>query len=105
MNLYHIVRNWVDRQWSASAQRFKILLLPAILPLLLLSPIEKIQVGLGLVWFVAWNAFVAWRYWFYLKAVSVKADLEYDRKGKFRLSTEYNDTESATAAAKRTQKD
>ncbi|MEA3262230.1 MAG: hypothetical protein U9R07_01975 [Pseudomonadota bacterium] len=105
MNPYQIVRDWVDRQWHAKGGRFKILLLPAILPLFLLSPARATQAWVVWAWFVAWNAFVAWRYWVYLKAEAAKADIEYDRKGKFRLSAEYHDTESATASAKRTKKD
>jgi len=103
VNLYCIIRDWVDRQWCAPGLQFKVLLLPAMLPLLVILMIGKTPVldWAGWAWFGAWTIFVFWRWWIYIKMESRKSDLQYDRKGKFRLSREYHDTESATAAKER----
>lgn len=107
MKVYRYIRDWVDCQWRASSERFKILLLPAILPLLLIATIGKtpaLELG-GWAWFVSWSTFVFWRYWTYVETEAERADLRYDRKGKFQLSNEYHETESATAAKKRKHRD
>ncbi|MBB4631908.1 hypothetical protein [Sphingosinicella soli] len=103
MKVYIAIRDWVDRQWRAPGLRFKILLLPAMLPLLLI-PVTGNTPTLTMtvcVWFIGWNLFVFWRYWIFLKVVSRKADEQYDKVGKFNLANEYHDTESATAAGER----
>jgi hypothetical protein len=44
---------------------------------------------------------VSWRFGLALKEESAEADERYDTEGKYKLSAEYHDTESATAVAKR----
>ena len=103
MSFYRSIRDWVDRQWRAPGVQWKVLSLPAILPLLVILIIGKTRdlAIVGWAWFIAWNVFVLWRMWLYLKEESASADAHYDDAGKFRLSKEYHDTESATAARKR----
>ncbi|WP_324750233.1 hypothetical protein SH591_01595 [Sphingomonas sp. LY54] len=103
MKAYYTVRDWVDRQWRASGSQFRILFLPAIVPLIAVSTIGNglISNAVGWAWFGAWNVFVALRYWVYIREASRKADEEFDRVGKFQLASEYHDTESGTSAAKR----
>ena len=107
MKAYHAVRDWVDRQWRAAGLQFKILLLPAIIPLLAILMIGSgaVSYTIGWAWFGLWNSFVAWRYWMYLKELSREGDEKYDREGKFHLANEYHETESATAVADRKRSD
>jgi hypothetical protein len=107
LQLYGRIEGWVDRQWRAEGLRFKVLLFPAILPLLLagLMGAERTHLPYGFGWFGLWNIFVFWRYWRYLKLISEEGDRSYDDEGKFRLAKEYHDTESATAAAKRRRRE
>lgn len=103
MKAYHTVRDWVDRLWRAPGLQVKILLLPAILPVLVVWMIAKgpiLHAG-GWAWFGLWTTFIIWRYVMYMNEVSRETDKKYDNKDKFRLAQESHDTESATAAAER----
>ena len=59
----------------------------ALAPLFLLSSI--------------WTGFVFWRLSRILRAFTIIGDREYDRRGKFILPPEYENSESATAAGRR----
>jgi len=67
MRLYHATREWVDGRWKAPGLAFKILLLPAIVPALIigLGGFSDLEI-LMWAWFVLWNCFVTWRFvvWF-----------------------------------------
>jgi hypothetical protein len=103
--IYGGIRDWVDRQWRSDGQ-WRVLLLPAILPLLTPAILgsSTLTVAIPIVWFVAWNAFVLWRWWLHAKDVSATSDHHYDRFGKLKLAREYHGTESATAARARKKK-
>ena len=45
--------------------------------------------------------FVGWRFWVVTRQQVTESDELYDTRTKFELSSEYHETESATAAAKR----
>lgn len=45
--------------------------------------------------------FVTWRFFVVMKAQITECDREYDEDRKFKLASEYYQTESATAAAER----
>jgi hypothetical protein len=47
--------------------------------------------------------FVTWRFCIVLKKDAAKSDGLYDHIGKYELASEYHQTESATATAKRKQ--
>jgi len=51
---------------------------------------------------IGWITFVAWRGIRMLKASAIQGDRNYDRAGKFKLASEYHETMSATAAARKT---
>jgi hypothetical protein len=102
---YWAVQHWVDRTWQGT--NAKVLLLPAFVPSLIIMLIARDQAKNGLLlilqgcWFLLWNGFVAWRGWIKVRADAREADHYYDNVGKYRLSTEYHDSESATAAKRR----
>jgi len=53
----------------------------------------------------SWFAFGAWRAYRLLRAASLKGDRSYDRDLRRLLSKEYQDSESATATARRKAKE
>ena len=53
---------------------------------------------LGIASAVAWFGFYLWAFIVALKILGRKGDLDYDRRGKYKLSKEYHDTESASSA-------
>lgn len=52
---------------------------------------------LGIAWGTAWSALYLWAFIVAMKMDSRKGDLDYDQSGKYKLSKEYWDTESATS--------
>lgn len=64
------------------------------------SPV--VWVGIG--WAIAWSAFYLWALITATRLAGRKGDLDYDRRGKYKLSKEYWDTESATSAKAKTAK-
>ncbi len=46
-------------------------------------------------------AFVSWRFFVVMRASAIESDRTYDQEAKFKLASEYHQTESATAAAER----
>jgi len=52
---------------------------------------------LGTAWAIAWSGFYHWALIVAIRKEGRKGDLDYDRSGKYRLSKEYWDTESATS--------
>jgi len=85
--------------------RSRAVLSPAIPPLIvaLIFKDNSIVWTLAAIMSAGWLAFVAWRSWRMTKATTTRADRKYDRDGKFKLSSEYHDSYSATAA-KRTKR-
>ena len=104
--IYVAARDWVDRVLRWDGVRARVVVLPALIPAMLTAMIEAnpIVFGVTIAWFVAWSAFVAWRYWIYMREVSAQADRHYDQIGKFQLASEYHDTESATSVRGRKMK-
>jgi hypothetical protein len=51
-----------------------------------------------------WLVFL-WRGWLALRRISAREDRVYDRRTRFRLSREYRESESATAAKARRDRD
>ena len=105
MRVHLWTRDRVDR--TLRGPNYRTLTLPAFLPMLAAMLLDSpVPLSIGWVWLVAWSGFVAWRWWTLIKIESKRADRAYDRDGKFKLSREYWDTESATAAKakKRTSK-
>ena len=103
MSIFTAVTRWVDRTLRGPGVQARVVVLPAILPALAGLPFGNgtIVVTIVATWFVLWCLFVGWRYWLYMREVSVEADRNYDRIGKYRLASEYHSTESATAARAR----
>lgn len=103
MKLYYGIQGWVDRQWSTAVVPARVLMLPAVIPLIVILMIgpTSVSTAIGWGWFGLWNLFIFWRFWFYLREISREGDRHYDRVGKYRLDKEYHDTESATSAAER----
>ncbi len=103
MRMYFRTRDFVDRtfrslNWYASS-------LPGALPLFPSMFFDNSTVwAVAWIWFLLWEGFVFWRWWVYMKVEAERSDRAYDRKGKFRLSREYWDTESATASRARKAK-
>ena len=52
---------------------------------------------LGVASAIAWSAFYLWALIVAIRLDARKGDLDYDRRGKYKLSKEYWDTESATS--------
>jgi NhaP-type Na+/H+ and K+/H+ antiporter len=104
--IYVATRNWVDRVLRWDGVRARVVVLPAILPALAGLPFGNGPIVTTVVatWFVVWSLFVSWRYWLYMREMSVEADKNYDRVGKYSLAKEYHGTESATAARARKTK-
>lgn len=50
---------------------------------------------------VAWTSFVAWRGWRLLRATTIRGDRRFDQRDKFRLSPEYQASESILTARRR----
>jgi hypothetical protein len=48
-----------------------------------------------------WLAAYLWAFWLSFRAEAHEGDLNYDKRGKYRLAKEYWNTESFTAARKR----
>jgi hypothetical protein len=101
--IYAAARDWVDRVLRWNGYQARAVVLPALVPALLTAVVGagSVLVVLSAAWFVAWYAFVGWRYWLYMREVSTEADRQYDRVGKFQLAKEYHGTESATAVRDR----
>jgi hypothetical protein len=59
---------------------------------------------LGTAWAIAWSAFYLWAFIVAIRIDARKGDLDYDRRGKYKLSKEYWDTESATASKAKRKK-
>jgi len=59
---------------------------------------------LGTAWAIAWAGLYLWAFVAATRMAARKGDLEYDRRGKFSLSREYWNTESATSAKARKKK-
>ena len=104
--IYVAARGWVDRVLRWNGVRARAVVLPALIPAMLTAMFEAnpIMFGVATTWFVAWCAFVAWRYSIYMREVSTEADRHYDQIGKFQLASEYHETESATSARGRKTK-
>ena len=98
--MYAATKSWVDRTLRSPDVQPRILVLPALLPAIAGLPFGNGPIVITVVatWFVSWSLFVFWRYWLYMREVSVEADQNYDRVGKYQLAKEYHGTESATAA-------
>ena len=100
MSIYLPIRNWVDR--TLRSARYDGVLLPGFIPLLLgmfagSAAIKATCIGC----FAMWCAFVAWRWWIYMREASAAQDKKFDKRGKYKLGKEYLDTESATATRQR----
>lgn len=106
MGVFHRIRQFVDWDLSKTGgintgtYSLIITFLP-VLPFVIARSAMGIATTAPLS--VAWAAFVGWRAWRLLKASRIRADREYDRKGKFNLPPEYRSTESVTKARRRSR--
>lgn len=106
MDVFHRIRQFVDWDLSktgginAGMYSLTITFLP-VLPFMIARSAMGIAMTAPLS--VAWATFVAWRAWRLFKASGIRADREYDRKGKFNLPPEYRSTESVTKARRRSR--
>jgi hypothetical protein len=87
---------WIDREWEAVRAMYSLPLLTilgwAILPITNFHPIALV---VAIVWTALWFGLFGWRFVVWAR----KADGQYDRRAKYKLSKEYWSTESASAEA------
>ena len=99
MKFYRFIERFVD-DCIKDRLYFKAAMLPGVV-MLLVSMVAGWPKWLGIFLLVGWTTFVFWRWYLHVKNVSRDSDRHYDRTGKYRLSKEYHDSESATAARDR----
>ncbi len=112
MSLYLTIRKLVDAdlsrgprirngQLDANGDRGGISYLVALLPEFLLGMATAIVDVGPVVWTVAWTvtaaafAFIGWRHWRVIRAMSLKSARSYERRGRYALPPEYADATSA----------
>lgn len=104
-----LVRGWTDRTLRSRGSAYRLALLPAFLPFVILAALDHVQTlsrsdwrwVAAAIWFVGWLMFVSWRFWRMLRETGPKGDRHYDREGKYDLPPEYAGSESATKAKRR----
>jgi hypothetical protein len=100
VNVYDRTCRLVDQ--ALRGTNWRALPLPGMLPMLVAPYFDSTALWVSAwAWFLLWSAFVRWRWWLHMRCVSKRADRAYDRQGKYRLSRDYYDSESATSAKAR----
>jgi hypothetical protein len=111
MKAFALLRRFVDWDLSRgpSVGVGNLTLLVLIVPWLAVLSLRGILIGV--VWktvlsvmaiaTVIWLGFVAWRGWRLIRITGIRGDRAYDRTVKFRLSSDYRETESATETRRR----
>lgn len=98
MSVYSSYRDWVDGILRDSAIRAPApILFPAALPVLVLGVAgirHPVAWSVVLAWAIAAVGWGSWRYWRILRVELSNADHQYERETRFRLSKEYQPTES-----------
>lgn len=111
INLFSRFVDWdLRRKPMASAGNLTILV--GILPWFALAataggdswPILSAPAIAAIAFDLLWFGLCGWRLWLLFRSAAERADRLYDTKGKYLLSSEYADTESATKARRRRRK-
>ena len=107
MKVWNIAKRWTDKsiKWSNGLVveiALLILVLPsvaifAVAQLFGLSHSASFLIAAPL--FLAGFSFFLWRSWRSAKASTINGDRHFDRRGKYDLSKEYHNTESAIATS------
>ena len=104
MGLLRAIIQWTDRIAAEDTRSRGLLLFPLLPWLLVGAHRHLLTIIIASILSLAALVFVAWRFWVVTKAQMAESDRAYDEVGKFELSSEYHETESATAAADRKRK-
>ena len=111
MKAFVLLRRFVD--WDLSRGPGvgigNLTLLVLIVPWLTVLPLRDILIGsawttvlsVTAIATATWLGFVAWRGWRLIRITGIRGDRAYDRTGKFGLSSDYRETESATETKRR----
>lgn len=105
--IYLRIRRMVDYDIEENQRPASLVL--GFVPLIVagMAGVEAASVSGGALWFVllticlVWTSFVLWRAYRMSRAWILRSDRDYDRRGKFLLSREYWQSESATSARRR----
>ncbi|MFC3784548.1 hypothetical protein ACFONB_05935, partial [Sphingopyxis italica] len=101
MGLSRAIIDWTDGIAAQGVSSRGLLFFPMLPWMLVAAHRSMMTIIVASILSLATLAFVTWRYFVVMKAQAVKNDRAYDEDGKFKLASEYHQSESATAAAER----
>ena len=101
MGLARAIVDWTDGIAAEGIRSRGLLFFPMLPWMLVAAHRSMLTIVVASILSLAALTFVTWRYFVVMKAQAVERDRAYDENGKFKLASEYHQTESATAAAER----
>lgn len=101
MGLARAIIDWTDGIAAQGLRSRGLLFFPMLPWILVADHRTMLTIIVASLLSLATLTFVTWRYFVVMKAQAIKSDRAYDEDGKFKLASEYHQSESATAAAER----
>ncbi len=104
MGMTRAIVDWTDGIAAEGIRSRGLLFFPMLPWMLVAAHRSMLTIIVASILSLAALTFVTCRYFVVMKAQAVERDRKYDDDGKFKLASEYHQTESATAAAEKKRK-